>query len=57
MANDHISTDTCDTCGQKGPVRVFHHRGEPVLTQCRHCDPNNFENQARQDIDEWLAGK
>lgn len=56
MANDHISTDTCDTCGRKGPVVVFHQHDTSVLTQCRQCDPKNFEKQARRDIDAWLAG-
>jgi len=33
-----------------------HHNGSSVLFTCKACDPGNFEAQARQDIDAWLAG-
>lgn len=52
---DFISTDNCDCCHRTAtPGVVFHHFGAPVLFQCATCAPNNFEFQARRDIDRWL---
>lgn len=56
-SNDTIRTTTCDVCHTiKVPCREFHHLGAPVLTACRTCQPANFEETARRDIDAWLAG-
>lgn len=52
-----LTTDTCDSCGQKGLSVIHHHLGNPVLAQCKSCDPRNFEATARRDIDRWLAGQ
>jgi hypothetical protein len=51
-----ITTDTCDSCGSRGPTSLHHNLGAPVLGVCRSCDPVAFEAQARRDIDDWLAG-
>lgn len=53
---DYITTCSCDSCGRKGPVRMCHHNGTPVLAMCEGCWPSTFEAQAREDIDRWLAG-
>lgn len=51
-----ITTDRCDDCGRRGPITLHHHNGTPVLGTCRDCNPKAFEDQARRDIDSWLAG-
>ena len=54
--NDFTTIAACDSCNVRGPCRVFHHLGAPVLTQCRHCQPAAYEAIARMEIDWWLAG-
>ena len=48
----------CDTCdsGSKVAVIVYHAAGKPSFSQCRHCDPDGFEERAREDINSWLRG-
>lgn len=53
---NHIVTCKCDSCNEEKPSVVFHHYGTPVLNSCASCDKDNFEAQARRDIDNWLNG-
>ena len=53
---NQIKTSKCDSCDATLPGVEFHHNGTPVLQQCRICEPRHFEDQARRDIDAWLAG-
>lgn len=51
-----IYTSACDSCGHTHPGVLFHHQGTPVFLECKNCNPAAFEEQARREIAEWLAG-
>ena len=57
MESNRIVTTNCDVCNAKGPALLCHDSNDvPVLGMCKVCDPQKFEEQARKDIDAWLAG-
>jgi hypothetical protein len=45
---DHIQIESCDGCGTRRKVRVFHHMGTPVLTLCRCCDRKAYDALQRR---------
>ena len=54
---DYITTQTCDSCGERVPGAMMHCRGTPVMFLCSrpHCGGRLvFERVARRDIDLWL---
>ena len=51
-----LSKYTCDTCGDEGPTSLYHHRGTPVLSQCRRCDPRAWEWAGERAREQWMAG-
>jgi hypothetical protein len=51
-----LSSDTCDSCGCKGPTALYHHRGTPVLAQCRRCDPRAWEAAGEYAREQWMSG-
>lgn len=54
---DVITTQTCDSCGQRRPGVLLHCRGTPVMFLCNHqiCGGvGPFERVAKRDIDLWL---
>ena len=48
-----ITFSKCDTCGDKHTAVYVNN---DALNQCKICDPDGFESQARADIDAWLRG-
>jgi hypothetical protein len=56
--NNRIVTDKCDVCGERKLGTLVHdHQNVPVMFQCKDCQPNTFEKQAKNDIEAWLAGR
>ena len=56
---DYLATARCDSCGRHGPTVILcdnNHPGVIVLAECAACNGPAFEDQARFDIETWLAG-
>lgn len=56
---DYLATTRCDSCGRTGPAVILcdnNHNGQRVAAECAGCNPAAFEDQARYDIETWLAG-
>ena len=51
---DYVTTQTCDSCGQRAVGVMLHFYGAPVLFQCRSCNEHAFDRVAKRDIKEWV---
>lgn len=52
-----ITTNCCSACHRHGPGVSTHVENVPhAKFICGGCDPEAFEKQARNDINEWLEG-
>jgi len=52
-----LSKYSCDSCeSSESPTALYHHRGEPVLAQCRRCDPAGWDRAGRYAREQWMAG-
>lgn len=57
---DYLTTTRCDSCGLHGPAVILcdnNANGQRVTAECARCNASAFEDQARFDIDAWLAGE
>lgn len=56
MDENHVCRAMCDVCYETDLGVRYSHLGKDVLFKCRRCEPQNFEQYSRQDIDSWLNG-